>query len=52
MELLLFGLGQCGPDFGAIDIAALVAIFEDAGYVMGCLAIGFGDGGTNEAGVK
>jgi len=36
------------PDGGAINIAALVAIFEDAGYVQGGLAIGFGDGGADK----
>jgi hypothetical protein len=45
----LFVLGEVGPDSGAIDIATLIAIFQDAGYLLGRLAIGDRDGGTDKA---
>jgi len=46
--LLLFGLGKCGPDGGAIGVAVLTDFFEDGGYVLSNFAIVAGEGDADE----
>jgi hypothetical protein len=49
LELLLFSVGKVAPDGGSIGIATLADIFQNAGCVVGCCAIGFSNGGTDKA---
>jgi hypothetical protein len=46
--LLLFGLGKCGPDGGAIGVAPLADIGKYILDVEGGLSIGFGNGGADQ----